>query len=169
MCFLEWAQYICEDEFFLRSIIFCSVISFVVSLVCVYCVLFFILWIRRKRAERKRCHAEISKKVFYTLPERENEYVRTRLNTALQCKENGLNEDMDIGNEQIKPIKLGYAKQLLTEVRNAPLSPAERLQAEEMSRAFSMYLVKKSWTAEDIRAVNELCASLLKLCAKYAV
>lgn len=164
MCFLEWSQYICEDK-----LIFCLMISTAFSSAFIFCALLFILHIRRKSEERKRRRSEMRKKLFYILPERENEYVRARLNTALQCKENGLNEDMDIGNEQIKPIKLGYAKQLLTEVRNVSLSPAERLQAEEMSRTFSMYLVKKSWTVEDIRAVNELCAALLKLCAKYAV
>ncbi len=134
-----------------------------------YLLLFLILFIRKKTEERKRRRAEISRKVFYTLPERENEYVRTRLNTTLQCEETNLDTDVDIPKELKRPIKLGYARQLLANVKSVALSPAERLQTEEMSKTLSMYFAKERWTAEDIRAVNEVCATLLKLCAKYAV
>lgn len=134
-----------------------------------YLLLFAILVIRKSILERKRRRAEIARRLCYTLPDRENTYIRTRLNTALQIPKETLNEYMGASDALEQPVKLEHARWLLSKVREAPLSQAERLQTEEMGKAFSLYLRKESWTIADLRAVNELCASLLKLSAKYAV
>ena len=134
-----------------------------------YLLLFGILVIRRSILERKRRRAEIARRLCYTLPDRENTYIRARLNTALQIPKEALNEYMDASDALEEPVKLEHARILLSKVREAPLSRAERLQTEEMGKALSLYLRKEGWTIEDLRAVNELCASLLKLSAKYAV
>ena len=63
----------------------------------------------------------------------------------------------------------GYARALLGKLRGAPLSVAERLQAEEMSKVIALYRGKENWTVEEVRGLNDLCAALLKLSAKYAV
>ena len=112
---------------------------------------------------------EIRRRLQYTLPDRENSYVRTRLNTTLQVPKIGVNADMDIAKLDKNTVKLGYARQLLGKVREAPLSPAERLQAEEMEKAFALYFHKDGWTKEELQTINEICASILKLSAKYAV
>ena len=49
------------------------------------------------------------------------------------------------------------------------MTVAERLQIEEMEKILALYYDKKEWTAEELRSVNELCSSLLKISAKYAV
>ena len=134
-----------------------------------YLLLFSLLSLRRMVRERKRRRMEIRRRMQYTLPDRENSYVRMRLNTALQVPKMGMNEDMDMAKANKGVIKLGYARQLLNKVREAPLSPAERLQAEEMEKAFALYFHKDGWTREELQTVNELCASILKLSAKYAV
>lgn len=134
-----------------------------------YVVLFSIIWVQRRGTERKRARAEIARRLCYTLPDRENSYIRMRLNTTLQVDESALNADMDSSEELKKSIKLAYARQLLSKVKEAELTRAERLQVEETERAFSLYLAKERWDAKDLRAVNDLCASLLKLSAKYAV
>ncbi len=134
-----------------------------------YLLLFFAIYIKNGIVERKRRRAEIARRLCYTLPDRENSYVRTRLNTALQVQERNVNADMGTSQGTEPPIKLTYARGLLSKVKEVNLSQAERLQVEEMERTFSMYLYKQSWSAEDARAVGELCAALLKLSAKYAV
>ena len=134
-----------------------------------YLCLFIALSIGKSIAERKRRRAEIVRRLCYTLPERDNSYVRARLNTALKVEESKVNEYMGAMEAQEKPMRLEHARQLLCKVKEASLSKAERLQADEMEKTFSMYLYKERWTAADIRAVNELCAALLKLSAKYAV
>lgn len=134
--------------------------------------LFFILrgalMIKRRTRQRKRLREEQGKRLQYTLPERENTFVRTRLNTVLNVENNHLNAGMD-GGDMEKPITLGHAWALLLKVKGASLTAAERLQAEEIERGFSLYTNKESWTNGDLRAVNDLFSILLKLSAKYSV
>ena len=134
-----------------------------------YLLLFAILVVRRSILERKRRRAEIARRLCYTLPDRENTYIRSRLCTALQFPKEAFNADMGTSYGLEQPVKLEHARLLLGKVKEAPLSQAERLQTEEMGKALSLYLLKDAWSIEDLRAVNELCASLLKLSAKYAV
>ena len=68
-----------------------------------------------------------------------------------------------------KTIRFDHAKELLSKVRSSALTTAERLQTEEIAKTFSVYMHKEHWSAEELRAVNDLFASLLKLSAKYAV
>ena len=75
---------------------------------------------------------------------------------------------MDEGARQVR-VRLGYAWILLGKVNAAPLTVAERLQAEEMEKALALYRGKSEWTAWEVRGVNDTCAALLKLAAKYAV
>ena len=127
-----------------------------------YLLLFCALIARRVISTRKANRATVERRLQYTLPQRENMYVRERLNTALQVQGGGENE------KKIK-VRLGYARALLYKVQSAPLSVAERLQVEEMSKTFALYRGKDTWTAEELRGVNEWCAALLKLSAKYTV
>ncbi len=135
----------------------------------VYLLLFSLLSVRKIVRERKKRRMEIRRRLQYTLPDRENRYVRTRLNTTLKMPITEMNADMGTAKINKNVIKLGYARQLLNKVREAPLSTAERLQAEEMEKAFSLYFHKDGWTAEELQAVNEICSSILKLSAKYSV
>ena len=58
---------------------------------------------------------------------------------------------------------------MLGKVKAAPLTIAERLQTDEMMKVFTLYQGKEEWSVEEVRSLNELCAQLLKLSAKYAV
>jgi hypothetical protein len=113
-----------------------------------------------KQKHRKRA---VFRRLEYTLPERSNSYVRTRLNTVLQVR----------GDEAITqgraPLRLAHARKLLEKLKNAPLSIAERLQTDELSTAFSAYLHKTEWSTSDLRAINEMCSTIVKLSAKYGV
>lgn len=101
----------------------------------------------------------------YALPQKDNEYIRSRLNTVLHTEElSGGEED---GYKET--VRLSYARKLLARVKQAPLSVAERLETEEISRIFALYLSKSDWKANEYRTVNELFSVLLKLSAKYCV
>ena len=133
-----------------------------------YLCLLGVLCIKRKKMERRRFRAEEGRRLQYTLPERENEFIRIRLNTVLKEPKKELNAYLGGGNLE-NPIQLRHAFELLNKVKSASLTTAERLQLDEMDKVFSMYVRKENWTSEDLRAVNELFALLLKLSAKYAV
>ncbi|MBO4940373.1 MAG: hypothetical protein J6D30_05085 [Clostridia bacterium] len=130
-----------------------------------FLILQFSIWLHNRRKQKRRERAEILRKLEFTLPDRENNYVRARLNTTLQCTDRGEKK----AGETTPVLRLEYVKKLLTSVRNAPLTMTERLEAEDMTKLFNVYLSKSKWTSEDVRAVNDLFSRLLKLSAKYAV
>ena len=105
------------------------------------------------------------------MPERDNTYVRARLHTALRVEEDGAvsNVRKSVPYENRGAVRLGYARRLLAGVQDAPLTPAERLETDTLARAFAEYSVCEKWDTEQLRAVNELFARLLKLAAKYSV
>ena len=124
-------------------------------------ILALVLAISKEKDAQKRRREEKNRRLQYGLPERENSYVRARLSTALkENKEEGKHRD---------EVKIAYVRKLLARVKEVGLSPAERIQAEEISRLLAVYLVKDEWTTEELRAVNELFSSVLKLAGKYAV
>ena len=132
-----------------------------------YLVLFCSLSARRAILDRRKRREEISRRLQYTLPQRDNSYIRARLHTALNCEENAFNADMGGGKEGKIPFQ--YVQELLCKVKESPLTMAERLQVEEMSKTFALYDGKEEWTTEELRGVNDLCGALVKLSAKYAV
>ncbi len=126
----------------------------------VYLLLISLLALRRLRIERIRRRKEIARRLQYTLPQRENTYIRTRLNTALQVA----------GESEVSlAVQLGYTHELLNRLWSAPLSVAERLQTEEIGKLLNLYKGKERWTAREVNGLNDVCATLLKLSAKYAV
>ena len=129
----------------------------------VYFVLFCAIAVHGAIINRKRRKRAVFRQLEYTLPERSNSYVRTRLNTALQVQ-----TDEEITQDRA-PLRLSHARKLLEKLKNAPLSIAERLQTEELTAAFSAYLHKTEWSSSDLRAMNEICSTIVKLSAKYGV
>ena len=127
--------------------------------------------IRAYVIRRKKRRAEILRKVQYTLPEKENTYIRSRLNSQLQspnaplCKEE--KQEKEQGNKET--FRSEYAGKLLRKVQEAPLTKAERMEMEEVSRLFSAYLKKSRWTVEDVRLMNDMFSYLIKISAKYSV
>lgn len=117
---------------------------------------------RLARGVLRRQHAQY-RRVEYTLPDRENSYVRARLSTSLRG---------DMGAEEERAeytVCLSYARELLAKLKAAPLTQAERLETDGLEGVFSLYFHKTKWSANDLRAVNGACARLIKLSAKYAI
>ena len=117
-------------------------------------------------ARRKKLQAAMFRKVQYTLPEKDNSYVRARLNVALKSQPCEGSEGMH--GETIKEkVRAEYIKQLLARLQDSPLTKAERLELQENAKLFSVYIQKTDWSAEDIRTINDIFSYLLKLAAKY--
>lgn len=116
--------------------------------------------------QRKRRN-EILRKVQYALPEKDNSYIRERLNTVLQSTPTDKTQSQTISNKEA--FQTAHAQKLLQKVQEAPLTKAERLEMEEVSRLFSAYLKKSRWTVEDVRLINDMFSYLLKISAKYAL
>ncbi len=137
-----------------------------------YAVVIGLEMLRQKREIRRKNRAQILRKLQFTLPEKENRYVKDRLNTALRtAKEVDKKEKVGLLEEGEKNeiVRLEHVRKLLVRIKDAPLTKAERMEAEEMSRMFSAYMRKEKWTSGDVRIMNELFAALLKIAAKYAV
>lgn len=115
----------------------------------------------KQRAERERVEREL----IFSLPDKENSFLRDRLNTTLKC-------------EQTPPQKysledelhtLSHARELLTKLKAQPLSPAERVEVDGISRTVTAFAIKNDLTAEEVAKLNERLATVVKLSAKYSV
>lgn len=116
-------------------------------------------YLAKRRA--KKGQKRENRQVEFTLPEERNTYVRARLHTALNTER--------ADGEESRAVELAYARELLCRLKNAPLATAERLEIDELGRALAVYGEKKTWSAYDLRAVNDCLGRLLRLSAKYTV
>lgn len=129
-----------------------------------YLLLQFTLSAKEKKRLRRLQREELRRQLIYTLPEKDNSFIRERLNTVLQSEPSAVPE-----TESSLQFSFGYAKKLTAKLKEAPLSLAERVQADEMAKAFALCEGKNRWSAEDARRLNDTFSALLKLSAKYNV
>ena len=118
---------------------------------------------KEKRWERRARLCGQERELQYALPSRDNTFVRSRLNTVLRA---------DYGQDglpEIEQVDLGYAKKMLADVLDKPLSAGERIQAENIGKTLGVYFQKPRWSAGDLRTVNDALSSLMKICSKYSV
>ena len=129
-----------------------------------YALAYAVLELERLVERRRLGRKEEKRRLQFTLPDRDNSYLRSRLQTALCAgKEEACLE------QRSNFAKLGYAKRMLANLKTAPLSAVERMDVEEMAGLLSAYDRKEKWTASDMKAISETFARLLKLAAKYDV
>ncbi len=130
-----------------------------------YVLLFLFLWMGKKRRERKELRAQAARKIRYALPEKYNSYVRDRLHTALQTRE----EEEDFFSPEEIGVRLGYAKWTAGKLKESALSLVERAEVDEMLKLLSAFAAKAAWSKSEMRAVNDIFARLLKLSAKHEI
>ena len=128
----------------------CAVV-YCIALVCVsFCAYAKMRKLEREKIERAAC---------YTLPARENEFVRERLHTVLREVESDDGERLN--------LSFSYARRALLRLQNEKLGLSERLETEELARLFALYKNKELFTVEDVTTLNEAFSRLMKLSAKY--
>ncbi len=117
--------------------------------------------LRARARAKKRARIQAARRLEYTLPDERNEYVRERLQTTLSTDEHK--------EETGAFVRVRYARRMLVLLKGSPLSPVERLDVEEMEKALALYDEDKRWSGEEMKAINEIFARLLKLSAKYEI
>jgi hypothetical protein len=120
--------------------------------------------IRERIAERKARREEKKRRVQFTLPDRENQYLRDRLQTALHTE-----REEAVLEKRGSVARMGYARKLLAQVKESPLTPVERIDVEEFAKLLAAYDRKGKWSASDVKTVSEIFSRLLKLAAKYEI
>ena len=130
-----------------------------------YLLLFFTLTIIKKRKEKNAERQAYARRLQYTLPDRENSYVRTRLNTVLRVEE----PPETRATIAQKYFRLEHARNLLRAVQEKPLSAVERLETDELSALFSLYAKKEKINSDDLQMLNDAFSRVLKLSAKHDV
>ncbi len=133
-----------------------------------YGLLFAYLTLQGKRAERKAKREEEKRRLQFVLPDQENAYLRDRLHTALKTAESNGEKEFSTDKRSVG-VRLSYARKMVAKLKEAPLSPIERLDIEEMARTVLLMERKGRWSGTEIKMINEIFACLLKLSAKYEV
>jgi hypothetical protein len=129
-----------------------------------YATIYTLLEVGKRIASRRERRAEIRRRVQFTLPDRDNEYLKGRLQTALRVEKGDFIEEKG----EVR-ARMGYAKRMLAQIKEASLTPIERIDVEEMARLMAAYEQKEKWSATDVKTMSELFSRLLKLSAKYGI
>lgn len=132
--------------------------------------LFLLLVLKKKEKDRLRREKKLqeSRQAMFTLPDRENTFVRDRLNTSLQAAGEEKSEGEEYDLEESK-LRLNHVREMLAKLKSAPLSPGDRLETEGISRLITLYATKNLLSAKEIRDLNDCLSAVLKMTAKYAL
>ncbi|MBQ9117942.1 MAG: hypothetical protein IJY11_01925 [Clostridia bacterium] len=120
-----------------------------------------LLCLSRKRAEKRRALQERAIKEAYVLPDKDNTFIRDRLQTALCPDEDSVPVE--------EAFQLTYVRRMLAKLKTADLSPADRLEVERISGEITAHCFEKQLTGGQLRLLNAHFARVLKLSAKYVV
>ena len=119
----------------------------------------FSVFSRRRKKKKAPC-----RELKFTLPDRENTFVRARLSTVLN------REFLEAERQEEKlAIEFSQALKMLDKICASPLSTAERIEVGQMQDALHTFEVKERFSAKEVSSINEKFARLLKLSAKYNV
>ena len=115
------------------------------------------------RAEKNRKKREEGRALLFTLPDKENDFLRERLQDSLS-PENQKNVTVSTSDLQME-----YMRKCIFKLKRAKLSPADRLAIENYSRVITAYATKEEFSTQELHGLNDAFSALLKLSAKYAV
>lgn len=120
---------------------------------------------KRKKFERFK---SIAKSFSYTLPDRENSFVRDRLKGPLVPEEESKKQTTTVLMKDLD-LRLDYTKKTVAKLKSLELTPADRLEVNRISKTVAFYALKNALSPSETRALNDCFARLLKLTTKYAV
>lgn len=149
---------------FISKIFLQNVMLYFATLLCA-CGIFYgfalcAVTVQARITARRRQRAKIERDACYTLPARDNGFVRERLHTVL-------NETSDCGEGL--SLSFGFVRRMTTQLKNENLSLTEGLEIDELSKLIALYMKKEAFTTSDVNTLNDVFARVLKLCAKYGV
>ena len=143
-----------------ERIFLCVVITAFVSGFFWLFIFYLFSLISRRRKRRKSANREVE----FTLPDRENTFVRSRLSTVL-------NREFCVAERQEEKLAIEFSQALkmLDKIWVAPLSTAEKIEVGQMQSDLRAFEEKQTFTVKEVSSINEKFARLLKLSAKYGV
>ena len=125
-----------------------------------------LIWLKRLKIKRENRRQSAWKEFQFTLPDRENSFIRERLNGALK---EGTGEKQEAVLLRDMDLRLDYTRKTITKLKASPLTPADRLEVNRISKTITFFALKNALSPTETRSLNDCFARLLKLCAKYAV
>lgn len=136
----------------------------------VFSLTIFVMLLKERAQKRRDRRMKDSREAVFTLPDRENTFVRDRLNTSLRAEtdDSAAENTGEYGLEESK-LRLNHVRELLTKLKAADLSPSDRLEAEGISRMITLYATKNLLSGKEVRELNDCLSVILKMTAKYAL
>jgi hypothetical protein len=117
---------------------------------------------KRKHSRFERAERELQ----FTLPDRENSYVRERLQGPLKSEEERKRAEVAVTMKEMD-VRLEYVRRTISKLKALPLTPADRLAVNRISKTVTFYALKNALAPDETRRLNDCFASLLKMQAKY--
>ena len=120
---------------------------------------------RRMKIERFK---KASKEFSFSLPDRENSFVRDRLRAELRPE----SEKKDQANAVLLKdldLRLDYTRKTVAKLKALELTPADRLEVNRISKTVTFYALKNALSPSETRSLNDCFARLLKLTTKYTI
>ena len=144
-----------EEKILLSVVITAFVSGFFWLFIFYLCSIIF-----RRRKRRGNANREMK----FTLPDRENTFIRSRLSTVL-------NREFCEAERQEEKLAIEFTQALKTldKISVAPLSTAEKIEVGRMQDELRAFEEKEAFSAKEVSSINEKFARLLKLSAKYGV
>ena len=119
------------------------------------------LFVRNKRRLRRWKQLHVHRNCQFTLPDKDNKYLRQRLQTALSCEKS--EEPRQVG------VCGDYARERVMKLKGAGLSTVDELRLNDLAKGLEMLLMKEKLTATEQADLNVSLSALLKMSAKYGV
>ena len=139
--------------------LFALLVLLVLLIFIIHVLFVFSRW--KKRAfERKILKNEEKRKVEFALPERENSFIRARLN-VLRVEE--VKENLRF------PLCFSYVDGMLKSLSACPLIFSEKIELQNMQELLQTLINKDFFTSNEVKKLNDTFNRLLKLSAKYDV
>lgn len=131
-------------------------------------LILFIIFVKARKKSRRETYEKADREFKFSLPEKENSFVRDRLKGDLQDAEESKKQSSAV---QIKDldVRLDYTRKTLAKLKASSLTPADRLEVNRISKTVTFYALKNALSPIETRALNDCFSRLLKLCAKYTI
>ncbi len=134
--------------------LFCVLLS-----ACVASIVTSVVCLRKKRACEER-YRRVEQEAQYVLPDSRNEYLRSRLQTALAVSEE---------TRTPSDAKFLHARKLLYALSEKRLSGADSLLLHKLQKEVGRYSTKEYFSVYEKSEIADALGKLLILCAKYEI
>ena len=144
--------------------IVCGVLFFVSILLAGILCAIAVFKYRRMKIERFR---KVSKEFSFSLPDRENSFIRDRLRGELRPEKEQKTQDVVLLKDL--DLRLDYTRKTVAKLKALELTPADRLEVNRISKTVTFYALKNALSPSETRSLNDCFARLLKLTTKYTI